>query len=205
MAGCRRRAPTIRRGWRRRGCFIVDPIDGTIAFLKGRPHFTISVAVVEAGRPVSGAVHNPMTMECFLAAEGAGARLNGEPIHVSTQAAIAGCRMLAPKSAFADPMWAEPPATPWPDMTVETRSSIAYRMALVACGSYDAMLSLSAKHDWDLAAGDLIVREAGGLASDRTGVALRYNRAATIQPSVVCAGPALHAELLTKLAPIPLP
>lgn len=180
--------------------FVVDPIDGTVAFLKGRPHFTICVAVVVAQRPVAGVVYNPITQECFAAAAGAGATLNGRPIHVSAQAHIEGCHMLANKMAFAHPMWAEPPNTPWPDMTVESRSSIAYRMALVACGSYDAMLALSAKHDWDLAAGDLIVREAGGCVTNRQGVALRYNGAEPIQPSVIGAGPALHAELFAKLA-----
>ena len=65
----------------RRRTFIVDPIDGTVAFLKGRPHFTICAAVVEAGRPLCGVVYNPMTEECFAAAEGGGARLNGRPDH----------------------------------------------------------------------------------------------------------------------------
>ncbi len=77
--------------------FIVDPIDGTTAFLKGRPHFSISIAIVRDGRPETGVVYNPITEECFTAAKGAGARLNGAPIHTTNCCAIAGCRMIAAK------------------------------------------------------------------------------------------------------------
>ncbi len=185
--------------------FIVDPIDGTVAFLKGRPHFTICAAVVEAGRPLCGVVYNPVTEECFTAAEGGGARLNGVPIRVSPQASVEGCRMLAAKATFAHPVWSQAPNTPWPEMTVETRGSIAYRMALVAGGSFDAMLALSAKHDWDLAAGDIIVREAGGRVTNHRGEMLRYNGAEPLQPTVVSAGPALQRALLDRLVHLALP
>jgi myo-inositol-1(or 4)-monophosphatase len=182
--------------------FIIDPIDGTIAFLKGRPHFTICAAVVADGRPIAGAIYNPITEEMFSASAGAGATLNGGPIAVADRGEISGCRMLAPKTLFADARWNTPPATAWPTMTVESRGSIAYRMALVAGGGFDAMLALSAKHDWDLAAGDLIVSEAGGRVTNHQGKTLRYNGAEPIQPSIVCAGPRLHRKLLEKLADI---
>lgn len=185
--------------------FIVDPIDGTVAFLKGRPHFTICAAVVEAGRPLCGVVYNPITEESFAAAEGGGAQLNADPITVSGQSTVEDCRMLAAKAIFSHPAWSAAPLTPWPAMTVETRGSIAYRMALVAGGSFDAMLALSAKHDWDLAAGDIIVREAGGQVTNHRGEALRYNGAETIHPSIVCAGPALQQQLLDRLVHVALP
>lgn len=185
--------------------FVVDPIDGTIAFLKGRPHFTICAAVIAEGRPLAGIVYNPVTEELFSAETGGGATLNGRSIHVSDRGQIGGCRMLASKALFAHPGWAVPPATPWPEMAVESRSSIAYRMALVAGGGFDAMLALSAKHDWDLAAGDIIVREAGGCVTNHRGEALHYNGAEPIQPSIVCAGPRLHRKLLEKLTNIDLP
>lgn len=185
--------------------FVVDPIDGTVGFLKGRAQFTVCAAIVRDRRPVCGVVFNPVTQECFTASEGGGAYLNGAPISVSTRDAVEGCRMLAGAATFTHPGWTIPPNRPWPQMAVETRSSIAYRMALVAGGGYDAMLALSAKHDWDLAAGDIIVREAGGRVTDHWGEALRYNGAEPIQPSVVCAGPALHALLLDRLAHVPMP
>jgi len=185
--------------------FVVDPIDGTVAFIKGRPHFTIAVAVVEAARPIAAIVFNPITEECFTATLGGGAQLNGARIHVSARDAIEGCRMLGDKGTFAHPGWSVAPNTPWPTMEIETRSSIAYRMALVASGQFDAALALSAKHDWDLAAADLIVHEAGGLVSGHTGAVLHYNGVVPIQRTMIGAGKALHARLIAKLMHVKLP
>jgi myo-inositol-1(or 4)-monophosphatase len=182
-----------------RRLFIVDPIDGTTAFLKMRPHFSISVAIVESARPVVGVVYNPITDECFTAAKGAGSKCNGESIHASACASIEGCRMLGPKDLFAHAAWSNPPNTPWPEMQIENRNSIAYRMALVASGAFDAAITLSPKHDWDVAAGDLIVSEAGGRVTTHDGSEFVYGRAPAIQRSLVCAGPALHVLLLERL------
>lgn len=184
--------------------FVVDPIDGTVAFLKGRPHFTISVAIVADQRPTAGTVYNPITGECFTATAHGGAHLNGQPIHVSARDTIEGCRMLGPKATFEHPGWAIAPRTPWPPMEIETRNSIAYRLALVACGAFDAAVALSAKHDWDLAAAEIIVSEAGGVVSTHTGAKLRYNRRVTLQPSVVASGPLLHAHLMARVSHLTL-
>jgi myo-inositol-1(or 4)-monophosphatase len=183
--------------------FVVDPIDGTVAFLKNRPHFTISVALVREHLPVAGVVFNPITGECFTAAAGEGAQMNGVAIHASDAREVDHCRMLGDRTMFAHPGWNDPPLVPWPPMEIETRGSIAYRMALVANGSFDAMLALSAKRDWDLAAGDLIVREAGGRVTTHTGAPLRYNGEETLQPSVVAAGAALHALLIDRVRHVP--
>lgn len=179
-----------------RRVFIVDPIDGTVAFLKGRPHFTIVAAVVEGEIPIAAAVYNPLTEECFTAVKDRGAWLNGAPIRVSGRDRLEGCRMLASKSTLQNPCWG---GAPWPPMTVETPNSMAYRVALVACGAFDASVSLSPTHDWDLAAADLIVQEAGGLISSHEGTILRYNRVSTVQPSVVAAGRALHEAILSRV------
>lgn len=187
----------------RENVFVVDPIDGTIGFVKGKPQFTVCIAIVREGASRAGVIFNPITEECFSAEDGKGAQLNGEPIHVSARAEIEGCKMLATKSLFEHPGWSKPPLSPWPQMEIETRSSIAYRMALVAAGEFDAMLALSTKHDWDLAAGDIIVREAGGRVSDARGNDLRYNGAVPHQRSVVAAGPALHARLMDKMSALP--
>ncbi len=116
-----------------RRIFVVDPIDGTVAFMKGRPHFTICAGVVEGERPIAGVVFNPATDECFTARLGKGAFLNGIPIHAGDRAEIAGCRLLGDKKLF----------TAWPPMQIESLSSIAYRVALVAAGRFDAMISLT--------------------------------------------------------------
>lgn len=185
--------------------FVVDPIDGTIAFMKGRPHFTISVAVVCNGRSVAGVVFNPILDEMFAARVGAGASLNDEPIHVSGQTDIENCRMVADAGMFRHPAWNNPPNRPWPQMHIENRNSIAYRLALVAAGQWDAMMALSSKRDWDVAAGDLILTEAGGIVTTHEGAPLRYNRPETVLPSIVGANPVLHARLLERVGHIRLP
>ena len=181
--------------------FVVDPIDGTHGFLKGRPHFTIVASVVADGRPVAAAIYNPITDEMFAGAEGQGSRVNGAPLNVSAKSEFEGSRLLAGRDLIEDPRW----PTPWPPLTVESRASIAYRMGLVAKGEFDAMISLSDKSDWDLAAGDLIVREAGGRVTSQAGATLRYNQARPVQKGVICAGPALHDRLLERLREFPVP
>jgi myo-inositol-1(or 4)-monophosphatase len=175
--------------------FVVDPIDGTLAFVKRRPHFTICVAVVEDERPVSSCVYNPITDECFLAATGDGAFLNGTRIQVSATERLDGCNMLASKATFTHPRWDQP----WPPMHVENPNSIAYRVALVAAGKFDAAITMAELHDWDLAAADLVIREAGGLLTSVDGAAPRYNREDVVQPSALAAGPKLHAVLRSRL------
>lgn len=185
--------------------FVVDPIDGTIAFMKNRPHFTICAAVVRAERPVAGVVYNPISEEFYSARLGCGATCNGIEIRVSNKKDVEDCRMLGDKAMFGHTAWREPPNIPWPEMHVESRNSIAYRMALVANGTFDCMMALSAKRDWDLAAAEIVLQEAGGLVTSHYGSTLRYNRSATIQTSVVGAGPTLHAKLLNRVSHIKLP
>jgi myo-inositol-1(or 4)-monophosphatase len=179
--------------------FIVDPIDGTTAFLKEKPHFSISVGVCEEGRAVAGAIYNPITEEFFTAAEEGGAKLNGGFIRVSDCDALEGCRVLGQKDMFAHPDLAAAPCGPWPPLQIESRSSIAYRMGLVAAGCFDAAIVLSPKHDWDMAAGDVIVREAGGLVTSTDATPLCFGGASAVQRSMICAGPKLHAILSERL------
>jgi myo-inositol-1(or 4)-monophosphatase len=175
----------------KRDLFIIDPIDGTIAFLKNRPHFTICAAVVTEGRPCCGVVYNPISDELYSAAKGGGARRNARPIRVGSRERLEGAAMLGDRSQFTQP--------PWPPMHVQNRNSVAYRLALVADGSADASVSLTAKRDWDLAAADIILEESGGCLSDATGHMLVYNRPVTKQPSLVAANSALHAEIISLL------
>ncbi len=177
-----------------RRVFVVDPIDGTLAFVKRRPHFTVSVAVVEGSDPVVGAVYNPMTDESYTAAKGEGARLNGVPIHVTATDHLENARLLVSKATLTNPRW-----QPWPEMHVENPNSIAYRVALVAAGKFDAAITMASIHDWDLAAADLILREAGGAISSIEGIPPTYNQDSVAQPSVLAAGPALYAVLRAQL------
>ncbi len=181
--------------------FVVDPIDGTIAFIRGRPWWAVSIAVVENGVPVAGVLNAPELGEVYEATAGGGARLNGAPIQISVREALEGCAMLGDMRALTERPW----PTPWPPMRIETRNSVAYRMALVASGDFDAVIALSGKCDWDLAAADLIVREAGGCVSDHLGRAFAYNLPSARKPSLVCAGPALHPLILERVGHIELP
>ena len=168
--------------------FVVDPIDGTVAASKRRAE---QAAVVVDGHPCCGAIYNPISDELYSARTGNGAWRNGAPIHVSVRAELPECAMLGDRTQLT--------CAPWPAMHVQNRNSVAYRLMLVADGSADASVSLTAKRDWDLAAADIILKEAGGLLTDARGCKLVYNRASTIQPSLVAANPALHAGIIALL------
>lgn len=175
----------------RRHVWIVDPIDGTRAYIEGRPEFTIAAAMVEDGRPKAAVVFNPATDEFFEAFAGGGARLNGRPISVSGKSDLNGARFLASSRTVrraVDRLVATP-------ATFDSVNSVAYRLALVAAGRYDATMSFGNKSDWDLAAADLIVTEAGGILSDTDGNTLTYNGKTARHPSLIGAGPAMHGLL----------
>jgi myo-inositol-1(or 4)-monophosphatase len=178
--------------------FMIDPIDGTSAYMKDRAWWSVSIAVVENGRPVAGVVYAPDPDEFYEAAAGEGARLNGKPITVTNRADIEDAAMLGEARMFAREGW----SPPWPRMRIEARNSVAYRMCLVASGAFDACIALSAKHDWDIAAADLIVAEAGGVATDHLGAPFDYNLPAAKQKSLVCAGPSMHPLLIDRVGHI---
>ena len=186
----------------RRRTFVVDPIDGTIAFIKGRPWWAISIAVVEDGAPIAGVLQAPAVAETYEAAVGGGSRLNGAPIAASVRADLEGSAILADTRTLRRPDWPQP----WPqDMRIESRNSVAYRMALAASGAFDAVLALSSKCDWDLAAADLIAREAGAVSTDHLGRRFAYNGPSVKKRSLICAGPALHRLILERVRHIELP
>jgi myo-inositol-1(or 4)-monophosphatase len=185
---------------RARRIFVVDPIDGTRAFLAGEPWWTVCVAVVEDRRPVAGVVFAPQLAETYAAAAGAGASLNGQPIRASAAGALEGCGMIAHPRMFRHADWPEP----WPDMRIARRNSTAYRLCLVASGAADATVTFAAKHDWDLAAADLIASEAGGYVGDHQGRIFAYNAPIPMQPSLVCAAPGLAPLILERVRHIAL-
>lgn len=185
----------------RRRVFVVDPIDGTVAFMKRKPEFVVCAAVVDGGVPCVAGIYNPLTEEMFTAVRGGGTHLNGQRVTVSACAALEKCRMLVARDVIEHPAWPQR----WPEMEIGKRASIAYRMALVANGSYDCMMALSSKHEWDTAAGTLVVQEAGGIVTSHDGAALCYNQALPLHRSVVCAGPALHAAIMERTEKLKLP
>ena len=183
-----------------RRVFMVDPIDGTRAFMSGRPWWAVSLAVVEDGRALSGVIYAGRLEETYEAERGGGAYLNGQPVRASDCAALESCAMLSHKGAFSSGDWPEP----WPEMRFESRNSVALRMALVAAGAFDATVAMTPKNDWDIAAGIVIAEEAGAVVSDHRGRKLELNRPSTSHPSLVVAAPALHPLISARTAPIDL-
>jgi len=150
--------------------WIVDPIDGTRAFLAGLPDWTVSAALVESGRPTAAALFAPVTDEFFLASANSGAMCNGTAIAATHGASLAQARIAGPKS-FIHRL-----TSIAPDLVVRPRvHSLALRLARVAQGTLDIAVAGADSHDWDLAAADLLVHEAGGALTRVGGGTVRYN------------------------------
>jgi myo-inositol-1(or 4)-monophosphatase len=171
--------------------WVVDPIDGTRAYLAGLADWAISAALVDAGRPVVAALYAPVTDELFLATAGGGATLNGAPIRASGGNGLAGAKFSGAKRRLDSLAAIEPRIETTPRIP-----SLALRLARVATGTLDGTFTAPNSHDWDLAAADLLVHEAGGLISTLTGESLIYNRPNPVHDALLAAGRARHAVLL---------
>lgn len=179
--------------------FIIDPIDGTRSFIKGHTTFAHSLAIAKDGEIVAAVVHLPMLDLMFGARTGNGAWLNGKAITHSNRAVLPGAGILATKPTLDAALW--PGGVP--DVKHHFRSSLAYRMCLVAQGRFDGMVTLRDAWEWDIAAGDLICREAGAPVTDKNGKALRFNNPHPQTAGVLAATPVVHAGLLAHLQPLP--
>jgi myo-inositol-1(or 4)-monophosphatase len=171
--------------------WIVDPIDGTRAYIAGLPEWAVSAALVEKGRPIVACLFAPATDEFFAAVAGGGATRNGAPIAVTPGRELGGIRIAGPKNFLEKLPAFTPPATIVPRIP-----SLALRLARVAQGSIDATIAGGASHDWDLAAADLLVHEAGGALTPFGGEPLVYNRPEPRHGMLVAAGRDRHAALL---------
>ena len=183
--------------------WIVDPIDGTRAFMRQQPYWCIGLGVLHRGQSRVGVVHAPMLGETYTARKDHGARLNGNPIKVSDCPAEEGCRIITNEGMMTHPAW----KIPWPEMDLARPKPNAtlIRLCWVAAGKFDAVLTLWRKSDWDLAAGALIVEEAGGLATTHLGESYVFNRGEPAQRSLLAAGKALHSLLSARVESVRLP
>ena len=183
--------------------FIVDPIDGTRAFMNGQPHFCVALAVLDNGYPVASVLYAPVFNELYSALVGHGARRNGVPIRVSGRTELEGCRMISDPRLFEDQHWPEPwPKFKFPDVHP---NSTAYRLALVADGRWDGVVVMRRKFDWDVAAAALLVSEAGGIASCHMGSEFFYNQKIAAQRSLIAATPVIHDQIIKRMTHIDLP
>lgn len=178
--------------------FIIDPIDGTRAFAEGSRTWAHSLAIATAGRVTAAVIYLPQRGLMYTAAQGQGAARNGTPIRASSLTDLALAEVLTARPNLAAEHWRTRNA---PGFTRSYRPSLAYRMAKVADGRAGAMLTLRRSWEWDIAAGDLILREAGGQATDRLGQDLRFNNPVPLLNGVVAGPPALHKELIAALDP----
>lgn len=178
--------------------WVVDPIDGTRAFVAKRPEFSIAAGLVQDGRPVMGVVVNPATDEVFAACEGGRLRRNGKLTKPLPECRLTAARVLGSRHMIEAAIGATDGSEYF------KVNSIAYRMAMVAAGSYDAAVALSPTSNWDIAAAHALVLAAGGCVSGRGGEPIVYNRPSTRHHGVIAAGPKLHAEITERFRGGPL-
>ena len=179
----------------KRRTWVVDPIDGTRDFLRGRPGWAISVALVEDGAVSVGVLAAPAQQRLYVASAGQGATLNGKRLAVSGLATLDGVRLPIDAANINAAFW----PSPWPGTATAKPNSLALRMAMLAANEADAWLEGRSIAEWDVAAASLILTEAGGVLTDRHGAALSFNRPSPIIQGIAAATPALHGEVLHRL------
>jgi myo-inositol-1(or 4)-monophosphatase len=176
--------------------FVIDPIDGTRAFMTGRETWAVSAAVVEAGRPIAGALFAPALDELYLADASGRVEKNGETIRVGAS---------DPKSRFSVSAADDVLARLDPDVRARMDKvgripSLAYRLAMIADGRLDATLVKPDAHDWDLAAAELILANAGGMLRDAQGAPILYNKPVPSHGLLVAARADLHRQVAASFA-----
>ena len=176
--------------------FIIDPIDGTRSFVEGSNTWAHSLAVAEHGVVTAAVVYLPMRDMLFCAAVGQGATLNGRALQVSDCNNLETATVLAARPAMEAGNW----NGPVPGFKRVYRPSLAYRLSVVAEGRFDGMFTLRPSWEWDIAAGDLILREAGAVISDREASDLIYNNPRPLLNGVVAGNPILHQALISAFA-----
>ncbi len=170
--------------------WLVDPIDGTKDFIRGRPGWSVSVALVSNGRPLMGILDAPARDEFWSAEAGRGAWRNGLPLSASRRAELTGARVPAHALPKTDA-----------DLTlVDQPNSIALRIAMVAADEADLVATLRWGYEWDVGAATLIAREAGAAVSDAFGQALDFNKTDPRAFGVLVCSPAIHPAAVERLA-----
>lgn len=176
----------------RRHVWVVDPIDGTRAFIEGRPEWVVSVALVEDGAPVAGVVLNPCDDIGFTARRGGGAVRNGVRLDVADSSELSGLKIGGPQALLG-------PLEPHGVRKAPWIYALANRLVQVAGGTLDAAVARPRSHDWDIAAAHLILEEAGARLIGFDGAVPTYNRATTRQGGLIAAGPKRAAAIMAAL------
>ena len=178
----------------RRRTFVVDPIDGTKAFIDGRDLWCVSVAIVENGQSLAGILDCPARNEVFEASRGQGSFLNGNRLAIgdaSPNPRLSGARTFV--SAYSAATGVKPEHMPH-------IPSLAYRIAIIADGRLDATFIKPNSHDWDLAAADLVLTEAGGIVHRKDGIKPVYAGETTVHDILVAGNARLIPAMLGVVA-----
>lgn len=165
-----------------RRVWIVDPMDGTREFVLKVPEFVVSVALVEEGRPVLGVIYHPSNQELYEAVQGSQTRVNSRPVRcdheLEGKPLVEVSRSDLEKGRFAA----------FEDtLNLRPCGSIAYKLARLATGQTDSTLSITPKNEWDIAAGVILVTQAGGRVTDLEGQSYVFNQENTLVNGLVAA------------------
>jgi len=175
-----------------RGCWIVDPLDGTREFTLGIPQFVVSVAYVWDNHAVVGVLYNPITEELFSGIVGVGAWYNNERVAVGEQQELDGCKVVCSRTEMSKG-WFDP----WKDqLDLNPVGSVAYKFGLVAAGQADATFTNKPRNAWDIAGGVAIVEAAGGKSSDRHGEPYIFNTSKPLKDGVCGTNGGVHEAIL---------
>jgi myo-inositol-1(or 4)-monophosphatase len=170
--------------------WLVDPIDGTRDYIKGRSGWCVSVALVDNGLPVFAVMAAPAQSKLWVAKAGDGVTCNGERLSASTRKGFAGSRVPTDALSQIDH-----------DLTiVEKPNSIAMRMTMVACDRADLVATLRWGHEWDVAAAHLVAQEAGAVVTNALGQPILYNKPYPKDFGLICSAPDIHTAAVERLA-----
>jgi len=170
----------------KRRVWIVDPMDGTKEFTKKIPEFAVSIALVENGQPMMGVIRNPAADVTVWASKGDGTFQDGERVRVSSVERLEDALMIASRTEISRDKFKNHEG--WFG-EIRPVGSIAWKLACIACGKADLNISLAPKNEWDVCAGDLLVREAGGVYTAFDGSIRLYNQADPLIEEFMAAGP----------------
>ncbi|MDR0608667.1 MAG: inositol monophosphatase [Planctomycetaceae bacterium] len=176
-------------------CWVVDPLDGTTNYVHGLPLFCTSIALLYEGEVICAVIYNPMSDEFYSAEKGQGVFLNGKPVHVSSWETLGEALVSVSFPTMTkenDPDLRTFLKSISVCQAIRRTGSTALNLAFVAAGRLDASWSFQC-HPWDMAAGTLLVREAGGIVTQPDGSPITFN-----DPAPVCAvaNQSLHTELI---------
>jgi myo-inositol-1(or 4)-monophosphatase len=170
--------------------WVVDPIDGTRDYIRGRSGWCVSVALVVDGLPAFAVMAAPAEDKLWVATAGAGVVCNGEKLAGSTRSKFAGSRVPADDLPLVDR-----------DLSlVHKPNSIAMRMTMVACDRADLVASLRWGNEWDIAAAHLIAQEAGTMVTNALGQPIRYNKSTPLDFGLICCASGIHKAAVERLA-----